>query len=74
MVCQPDQLGAWLSVKPLVFRETKFMLTYNVIFQLTEEHSFVTLATEGLNSIPHVVAEVFIQLIVTPLPASFLQF
>ena len=72
VICQPDELSAELSVKPLVFGETEFMLASNVIFQLTEEHCLVTIATEGLNSILHIVAEVFMHLIVSPL-ACFLQ-
>ena len=72
VICQPDQLGAWLSVKPLVFAETELMLASNVIFQLTEKHCLVTIAAEGLNSIAHIVAVVFIHLIVLLL-ACFLQ-
>ena len=73
VICQPDELSAELSVKPLVFGETEFMLASNVIFQLTEEHCLVTIATEGLNSILHIVAVVFMHLIVSPL-ACFLHF
>ena len=54
-----DQLSARLPVKPVVLRETEFMLTFDVIFKLTEEQRLVTFTAEGLNSILHIVAVVF---------------
>ena len=73
VIGDPDQLSAGLPVELVVFRETEFMLAFNVIFKFTEEQRLVTISAEGLNGVLHIVAVVFMHLVVS-LHDGFLGF
>ena len=73
VIDDPDQLSAGLPVEFVVLRKAEFMLAFNVIFKLTEEQRLVTITTEGLNGVLHIVAVVFMHSIVS-LHCGFLGF